>query len=88
MTPDHAAQLTQASLWLALQVGGPLLLLCLVIGFVISVFQGATQLSDPTLNFVPKLFAVAVAGAALLPWMFQRLAEYSRALIESIPQTW
>ncbi len=75
-----------SSLWLALQLAGPLLAVCLVVGFCVSLFQAATQLTDSALSFVPKLFAVIFAGAALLPWMFQRLSEFARSLIESIPQ--
>ena len=85
MTPDQATELTRNSLWLALQIAGPLLMVCLVVGLVISVFQAATQLSDQTLSFVPKLFAAVFAGAALLPWMASRLTDFARQLIESIP---
>ena len=88
MTPDQAAELTRSSLWLALQLAGPLLAICLAIGLVVSVFQAATQLTDQSLNFVPKLLALCVAGAALLPWGLQRLSEFSRSLIESIPHGW
>lgn len=85
MTPDQATELTRNSLWLALQIAGPLLAVCLVVGLVVSVFQAATQLADQTLNFVPKLFAAVFAGAALLPWMASRLTDFARLLIESIP---
>ena len=85
MTPDQASELTRSSLWLALQLAGPLLMVCLLVGLIISVFQAATQLTDQTLSFVPKLFAVVFASAALLPWMASRLTEYSRLLIENIP---
>lgn len=88
MTLDQASELVRSSLWLALQVSGPLLVLCLVVGFVISVFQGATQLADQALNFVPKLLVVVLAVAAMLPWMLGRLVDFSRVLIESIPQSW
>ena len=85
MTLDLASELARSSLWLALTLAGPLLAVCLVIGLAISVFQAATQLSDPTLSFVPKLVTVVFSAAALLPWMLQRLSEFSTAMIESIP---
>ena len=85
MTSDQATELTRNSLWLALQIAGPLLVVCLVVGLVMSVFQAATQLGDQTLSFVPKLFAAVFAGAALLPWMASRLTDFARLLIESIP---
>ncbi len=87
MTNDHASELIRSSLWLALQLAGPLLLICLVIGLLISLFQAATQLADQSLNFVPKLAVLAISTVALLPWMLQRLSEFSSSLIESIPST-
>ena len=87
MTTDQAAELLRSSLWLALQLAAPLLLICLVIGLLISLFQAATQLSDQTLNFVPKLAVLAISSVALLPWMLQRLSEFSASLIEAIPST-
>ena len=87
MTSDQAAELLRSSMWLALQLAAPLLLICLVIGLLISLFQAATQLSDQTLNFVPKLAVLAISSVALLPWMLQRLSEFSMFLIEAIPST-
>ncbi|MCX7419909.1 MAG: flagellar biosynthetic protein FliQ [Planctomycetia bacterium] len=85
MTNDHASELIRSSLLLALQLAGPLLLVCLLVGLSISLFQAATQLADQSLGFVPKLVVLAISSVALLPWMLQRLSEFSSALIESIP---
>ena len=85
MTNDHASELIRSSLLLALQLAGPLLLVCLLVGLSISLFQAATQLADQSLGFVPKLVVLAISSVALLPWMLQRLIEFSSALIESIP---
>lgn len=87
MNSDQATELIRSSMLLALQLAGPLLLICLVIGLLISLFQAATQLSDQSLNFVPKLVVLAISTVALLPWMLQRLTEFSSAMIESIPST-
>jgi flagellar biosynthetic protein FliQ len=87
MSPDQASELIRSSLWLALQAAGPVLTVSLVIGLVSSVFQSATQLSDQTLNFVPKLLATVVAGAALLPWMTGLLTDFARRMIESMSIT-
>ena len=87
MTSDHAAELIRSSMLLALQLAGPLLLVCLVVGLLISLFQAATQLTDQSLNFVPKLVVLAISSVALLPWMLQRLGEFSLAMIEAIPST-
>ena len=63
--------LADRSLWVALQVGGPILGISLVVGVVVSLIQAVTQVQEQTLTFVPKLAAVAVsfsiASTALLP---------------------
>ena len=64
MTSDQATELTRSSLWLALQLAGPLLTVCLIVGLLVSVFQAATQLCDQTLSFVPKLFAAVCRSNA------------------------
>ncbi len=84
MTPDQSTELIRSSVWLALQLSVPLLALSFVIGLLISAFQAATQLSDSTVNFVPKLLAVSVSAVALLPWMLQRLSEFTTQLWHSI----
>ena len=82
---DVPGALAREGLLLLASTAGPVNGALLVIGLCVGVFQAATQLTDQTLSFVPKLFAAIFAGAALLPWMASRLTEFSRLLIESIP---
>lgn len=57
----------QQALWASLALGGPVLLLLLAVGLLISVLQALTQVQEPTVAFVPKLIAVAVALALGAP---------------------
>ena len=53
----------------ALMVAGPILIIALVIGLLVSVFQAATQIQEQTLTFVPKLIAIATILIVGATWM-------------------
>ena len=75
----------QQALYLMVTVSAPLLIVVLVVGLVVSIFQAATQINEQTLSFVPKILAaVAVLGIAG-PWMMTSLVEYLRRMLLSIP---
>jgi flagellar biosynthesis protein FliQ len=64
---------------------GPVLLVSLLVGLVISFFQAVTQIQEFTLTFVPKIIAVFVCFYLMLPWMARTLTQYTGNLIEKIP---
>jgi len=70
----------------SLMLGAPLLLVALVIGLVISIFQAATQINEATLSFIPKLVAIFLTLVIAGPWMLEKMLDYIRALFMSIPQ--
>ena len=75
----------QQGLTLLLMVSAPVLLVVLVVGLLVSIFQAATQINEATLSFVPKIIAaVAVLGIAG-PWMVSTLVEYIQRMLLSIP---
>ncbi|MEN9629966.1 MAG: flagellar biosynthetic protein FliQ [Pseudomonadota bacterium] len=85
MTPQQVMDAGQQGLMLMLLVSAPVLLVVLVVGLAVSIFQAATQINESTLSFVPKvLAAVAVLGFAG-PWMLQTLVEYLQRTIQAIP---
>ena len=75
----------QQGLWMLLMVSAPILLVVLVVGLVVSVFQAATQINEATLSFVPKIIAAVVVLAVAGPWMLSTLVEYLRATLMGIP---
>ena len=77
--------LARNAVMLTLLLSGPLLMVALVVGLVISVFQAVTQIQEQTLSFVPKLFAVGAAFLLALPWMLQLMVKYTTELFRSIP---
>jgi flagellar biosynthetic protein FliQ len=85
MNQDTVVNLASQAMSLALKVAGPLLLVALVIGLLISVFQAVTQIQEQSLSLIPKLAGVAVVIILLGPWMLGQLVSYTTALYTSIP---
>lgn len=75
----------QEGLYMLLLVSAPILLGILVVGLVVSIFQAATQISEATLSFVPKLIAAGAIFAITGPWMMNSLVEYLKRVMQSIP---
>lgn len=85
MTNDLALQLMSQMLWAALLIAGPVLLLSMAVGVLVSVIQVVTQVQDASLSFVPKMLAVFVALVVFGPWMLKKLVNYASAVIGGIP---
>lgn len=86
MTPESVMALGYEAMKLTLQLGAPLLLVALVTGLLISLFQAATQINEMTLSFIPKLLAVFATLVIAGPWMLGLVLDYMRNLFSSIPQ--
>ena len=85
MDQDTVVNLATQMMTLAMKVAGPLLLVGLVIGLLVSIFQSVTQISEQSLSFIPKIIAVAVVIVVLGPWMLNQLINYTQDLYSSIP---
>ena len=68
-----------------LMVSMPILLMVLVVGLVVSVFQAITQINEASLSFVPKLLAAVGVLIFAGPWMLSTMVDYIRRTFESIP---
>ena len=75
----------QQGLLMPLMVSAPVLLVVLVVGLVVSVFQAATQINEATLSFVPKIIAAVAVLAIAGPWMMTTLVEYLQRTLQAIP---
>jgi flagellar biosynthetic protein FliQ len=80
LTVDQAIDLLRDAMLVTLMIIGPILAIGMVIGLVISLIQAVTQIQEQTLAFVPKIFAMAIAIIVVMPWMFNRLLEYTHHL--------
>ena len=86
MTPESVMTIGHRAMEISLLIGAPLLLVALIIGLIVSIFQAATQINEATLSFIPKLLAVFATFVIAGPWMLDRMLDYMRALFSSIPQ--
>ncbi|MHD0644039.1 flagellar biosynthesis protein FliQ [Pseudomonas aeruginosa] len=85
MTPESVMQMSEQALIVAAQIAGPFLLVILVVGLVISIFQAATQINEMTLTFIPKVVAVIVVLLIAGHFMMATLVSYTQELLHSIP---
>ena len=85
MNQDTVVNLAAQAMSLALKIAGPLLLVGLVIGIVISIFQAVTQIQEQSLSLIPKIAGVAVVIVLLGPWMLGQLVSYTSQLYTAIP---
>jgi flagellar biosynthetic protein FliQ len=77
--------LARNAIMLALLIAGPMLVVALGVGLIISVVQAVTQIQEQTLAFVPKLVAVAATFLIALPWTMQLITKYTTELFRSLP---
>jgi flagellar biosynthetic protein FliQ len=75
----------QQGLLILLTVAAPMLVVVLVVGLVVSIFQAVTQINESTLSFVPKIVAAVATLAVAGPWMLTTLVEYIQRTLQSIP---
>jgi flagellar biosynthesis protein FliQ len=85
MNQDTVVSLAAQAMSLALKVAGPLLIVSLAVGLVISVIQAVTQIQEQSLTLIPKIIGIAVVIVLLGPWMLGQLVSYTTALYVSIP---
>ena len=85
MSPEFVIKLGQEALTLILYVGGPILIVALVVGLAVSIFQAVTQVHEMTLTFIPKIIAVGMTLTLILPWMMQRMIDFTTNLLLAIP---
>ena len=81
MNPEQITYLVRHTLYTALEIGAPLLLLALIVGLAISIFQSLTQVQEMTLSFVPKMLALAVALVIFFPWILKILTKFTHNLL-------
>jgi flagellar biosynthesis protein FliQ len=75
----------QNALMVTLILAGPVLLVTLIIGSIISLIQAATQVNEYTLTFVPKLIAAIIVLALLGSWMGQRILTFTENVYTNLP---
>lgn len=86
MDTQYVVDLGREAVWMALLMGGPVLLAGMLVGLVVGLLQALTQIQEQSVSFVPKIVAMFLTVSLLLPWLLARMMEYCTDLISSIPQ--
>ena len=85
MNPENVMTMGRQAIEITLMVAAPMLLVALIVGLLVSIFQAATQINEATLSFIPKLIGIFVAMVVAGPWMLSVLVDYMRQVLTSIP---
>lgn len=84
MSENLIIGIVKDALYTALIVAGPILIVSIVIGLIISIFQATTQIQEQTLTFVPKLLGIAAVGLLLGSFMIHKLVQFTERIFELI----
>jgi len=85
MTTELIMGIATETMKVTLLVSAPVLLVGLIVGLAISIFQAVTQVHEMTLTFVPKIIAVMIAMLIALPWMMYLIVTFTHNLFANIP---
>jgi len=84
MSLGTAVELLRGGILETLIISGPILLVGMVVGLIISIIQATTSIQEQTLTFVPKIAAILIAIVLLGPWMLTSLREFTIRLFSQI----
>ncbi|AEF17349.1 MULTISPECIES: flagellar biosynthesis protein FliQ [Thermoanaerobacterium] len=84
MDPGLVLDIGREALMVTMMVSAPLLIISLLVGLIISIFQATTQIQEQTLTFVPKILAIFASIILFGPWMLTVLINYTQKLILNI----
>ena len=84
MSEEAVISLAEQGIITILMVAGPLLILALAVGLLVSIFQATTQIQEQTLAFIPKIIAVLVGVVFFGPWMLTKLVQFTTNIYENM----
>lgn len=84
MAPETVITIAERAILMVLMICGPLLLLALVVGLVVSIFQATTQIQEQTLAFIPKIVAVLLGLVFFGPWMISHMLSYANEIFSNL----
>ena len=84
MDETQFLQFARESVLVMLTVASPVMLIGLVVGVAVAIFQALTSIQEMSLTFVPKILAVFVSLIVLLPFMFETMTKYMEGIVDRI----
>jgi len=86
MTGAETLDVARDAIWTIVVVSSPLMIVGLVVGVVVSLFQALTQIQEMTLTFVPKMIAIFVAGALTISFVGGKFSVFTQSVYARIEQ--
>lgn len=86
MTVDVVIDIAREVVWVIVKTSAPMLLISLIVGLIVSIFQTVTSIQEQTLTFVPKFLAIMLILVLAGGWMLGNMTELFVNLVKSIPQ--
>ena len=80
ITEGQVIDIAKEALYLIIKISAPLLLISLIIGLIVSIFQTVTSIQEQTLTFVPKIIAVFLCMMLIGGWMLENMTGYMTEL--------
>ena len=84
MSQGDVLSIFKDAVWLILKLAAPMLIVSIVLGLIIAIFQAATQIHEQTLTFVPKIVAIALILVIAGSWMLTSMSDFFEAIISLI----
>jgi flagellar biosynthesis protein FliQ len=84
MSSEFIIKLAGEAVYAVLKASAPMMILALVVGLVISIFQATTQIQEQTLAFVPKIVAVLLSMLIFGPWILNTLVDFTYNLLDNL----
>ncbi len=84
MTTDIFLEIATQAVIVLLKIAAPLMLVALVVGLIVSLFQALTQIQEMTLAFVPKILVIFLMLIVFLPFMLSTLITFTESLYDRI----
>lgn len=84
MNSLEVIDLVQDALFVLIKVSSPIMLVALVVGLMVALFQALTQIQEMTLTFVPKIVAIFFCIMLTLPWMLETLVSFTEEIADKI----
>ncbi|AKP46878.1 MULTISPECIES: flagellar biosynthesis protein FliQ [Bacillus] len=86
MNPEMVISLAEKGVYMILILSGPIMLIGLIVGLVVSIFQAMTQIQEQTLAFIPKIVAMLVGLVFFGPWMLTHMISYTSQILSNLTQ--
>ena len=87
MDTNAISQILREGIWVVLKIGGPMLILSMMVGVLIAIFQAVTQIHEQTLGFIFKLTVIILFFLIAGGWMMETLLDYARSVFALMADT-